>query len=125
MKNIFKINELQQIPTFSPPYHTKTIDRKLIDEAAGAHHFALWHSEMEPGGMAEAHIHDEMEQVFIILEGEALFRIGDEEHRVGDDAIVFIPAKQVHQVTSVGDKTLKILIFMAPPPASLEAWQKK
>ena len=125
MKNIFKTNELQQIPTFSPPHHTKTTDRRLIDEAVGARHFALWHGEIEPGGMAEAHIHDEMEQVFIILGGEAIFRIGDEEHRVGKDAIVFIPPKQVHQVTSVGDKTLKILIFMAPPPASLEAWQKK
>jgi mannose-6-phosphate isomerase-like protein (cupin superfamily) len=125
MKNIFKTDDLQQIPAFSPPHHTKTTDRKLIDETAGACHFALWHGEIEPGGMAEAHIHNEMEQVFVILEGEALLRIGDEQHRVGRDDIVFIPSKEVHQVTSVGDKTLKILIFMAPPPASLEAWQKQ
>lgn len=125
MKYIFKIGELQHISSFSPPYHTKTKDRKLIDETAGASRFALWHGEIEPGGIADAHVHDEMEQVFIILEGEALFRIEDEEHRVGKDDIVFIPAKHVHHVTPVANNTLKMLIFLAPPPDSFETWKRK
>jgi len=125
MKYVVNINELQGMPTFSPPHHTKTTDRKLIDETAGAQHFALWHGEVEPGGMAETHVHEEMEQAFIILEGEGLFKIGDQEHRLGKGNIIFVPVKHPHQISSVGDTTLKLLIFMAPPPTSFEAWQKK
>jgi len=119
------MNELQGIATFSPPHHTKTLDRKLIDETCDARHFALWHGEVEPGGIAEAHIHEEMEQVFIILEGEGLFKVGSEEQRMGKGAIIFVPPRQTHEIHSVGGSTLKLLIFMAPPPATFEAWQKK
>ena len=116
MKYVFNINELQDIPTFSPPHHTKTTDRKLIDEAAGAQHFTLWHGEIEPGGVAELHTHEEMEQTFIVLEGEGLFKIGNQEYRLGKGSIAFVPAKHPHQINSVGDTSLKILIFTAPPP---------
>lgn len=115
MKYIVNINELQDIPTFSPPHHTKTTDRKLIDEATGARHLALWHGEIEPGGIAETHIHEEMEQVFVVLEGEGLFKIKDQEYKAGQGNIIFAPAKHSHQIISVGGTTLKLLIFMAPP----------
>lgn len=118
MKYVVNVNELQDIPTFCPPRHTKTRDRKLIDETMGARHFALWHGEIEPGGMAETHIHEEMEQVFAVLEGEGLFKVGDQEYRVGKGGIVFAPAKHSHQIIPVGDSTLKFLIFNAPPPAT-------
>lgn len=125
MKYVFKLDELQDIPAFSPPRHTKTTDRKLIDEAAGAQHFVLWHGEIEPGGMAELHVHEDMEQAFIVLQGEALFKIGDSEHILGKDSIAFIPVKVPHQITAVGGMTLKILIFMAPPPTTFDIWQKQ
>jgi len=124
MRYVFNINELQDIPTFSPPHHTKTTDRKLIDETAGARYFTLWHGEVEPGGIAELHVHEEMEQTFVVLEGECLFKVGDQEYRLGKGSIAFAPAKHPHQLSSIGDTSLKLLIFMAPPPASLEAWKK-
>ncbi len=123
MRYVFNISKLHDLLTFSPPHHTKATNRKLIDESVGARHFALWHGEMEPGGTAEFHVHDEMEQAFIVLEGEGLFRVGDQEYRLGGGDIIFIPSKQPHQITSVGDNTLKYLIVWAPPPSS-NPWQK-
>jgi len=122
---VFNINKLDEIPAFSPPHHTKTTDRKLVDETIGARNLAVWHGEIEPGGVAELHVHEEMEQAFIVLEGKGAFMVGDQEYTLGKDSIIFIPAKQPHQVTSVGDSTLKLLIVMAPPPSSMAAWQKQ
>lgn len=125
MGSVFNINKLDEIPTFSPPHHTKTTDRKLVDETTGARNLALWHGEIEPGGVADLHVHEEMEQAFIVLEGKGSFMVEDQEYTLGEGSIIFIPAKQPHQVTSVGDRTLKVLIVMAPPPSSMEAWQKQ
>ncbi len=40
--------------------------------------------------MAEPHVHNEMEQAFIVFEGEGLFRVGDQEHRLGEGDILFL-----------------------------------
>jgi len=125
MGSVFNINKLDGIPGFCPPHHAKTTDRKLIDETTGARNLALWHGEIEPGGVAELHVHEEMEQAFIVLEGKGVFMVEDQEYTLEKDSIIFIPAKQPHQVTSVGDRTLKLLIVMAPPPSSMAAWQKQ
>lgn len=125
MGYVVNINKVDEIPAFSPPHHTKTTDRKLVDETTGARNLALWHGEIEPGGVAELHVHEEMEQAFIVLGGKATFMVGDQEHTLGEGSIVFVPAKQSHQVTSVGDSTLKLLIVMAPPPSSMAAWEKQ
>jgi quercetin dioxygenase-like cupin family protein len=116
MTYLFNVNKLHNLSTFSPPHHTKTTDRKLIDESIGAKHFALWHGEIEPGGTAELHAHKDMEQAFIVLGGEGAFKVADIEYRLGKGDIIFIPINQPHQITSVGDRSLKILIIMAPPP---------
>ena len=125
MKNVFDVNKLDEMPTFSPPDHTKTIDKKLVCEETGARNLAIWHGEIGPDGMAEMHVHKRMEQAFYILDGEARFEIDGEEHRVRKGNLVFVPQNKPHQMTSVGDTALKVLIIMAPPPSSMEAWKKE
>ena len=124
MKNIFDVNKLDGIPTFSPPGHTKTIDKKLVYEETGARDMIILHGAMEPGGMGEMHVHEEMEQAFYILDGEARFEIDGEQHNVRKGNLVFIPRNTPHEMTSVGDTALKILIVMAPPQPSVDVWKK-
>ena len=125
MRNVFHINNIHEIPSFCPPLHTKTADRKFIDEEMGAQQLAIWHGEMEPGGVAEEHVHEVMEQAFYILEGQALFRLGEDEHKLEKGHLAFVPINQPHVLASVGDTTLKYLVIMAPPPSLIGAWQKK
>lgn len=80
MGYVVDINKLDDIPAFSPPHHTKTTDRKIIDETTGAKNLALWHAEIEPGGVAELHVHEEMEQAFIVLGGKGSFMVEDQEY---------------------------------------------
>ncbi len=125
MKKVFDVNNLDEIPAFSPPDHTKTIDKKLVSEETGARNLAIWHGEVGSGGKGKMHVHEEMEQAFYILDGEARFEIDGEEHRVRKGNLVFVPQNKPHQMTSVGDTALKVLIIMAPPPSSMEAWKKE
>jgi uncharacterized cupin superfamily protein len=38
-------------------------------------------------------VHEREDELFYVLEGERVFRIGDEERRAGPDAVVFGPGR--------------------------------
>ena len=64
------------------------------------------------GGPAEAHAGD---QVVYVVEGEAIVRVGEREHRAGRGTLLTIPAGAVHHVRNPGATPLFFLTVYAPP----------
>ncbi len=123
MAAIINVARLDAIPSFAPPHHSKTLDHKLIHAANGARHLAIWHGQVEPGGQADAHLHPDMEQVFFLLEGQARFTLEGQEHVLGPGDLILVPRGITHHIESVGERSLKVLIIMTPPPASDQQWE--
>lgn len=75
---------------------------------------SLAEARLSPGLATTPHYHPVTEEIYYILEGSGLMRIGD-EHRdvVAGDAIA-IPPGQVHQITNTGSVVLKFLCCCAP-----------
>lgn len=59
------------------------------------------------------HIHPNQDEVFIILEGEHLFQLGDEQHRLTAGDTIFIPRNVPHAPAQLSD-TGKYLYFFTP-----------
>ncbi len=116
MKKVMNLNDLEGLPCFRPPGHSGTLNHRLAHRGNGAGNLAVWHGEIEPGGEAEEHVHEHMDQAFYVLEGECLFKLGGEEHRLGKGGFVFIPPRTPHRIVATGPRNLKLLIMMAPPP---------
>jgi mannose-6-phosphate isomerase-like protein (cupin superfamily) len=64
------------------------------------------------GGPAEEHAGD---QIVYVIEGEAVMRIEDREHRVGPGTLITIPAGATHHVRNPGATPLFFLTVYAPP----------
>ncbi len=122
-EKLVRLSEVREIEGFEPPHHTLTVDRKLVDKEDGAKNFAIWHGEVGVGGVAEVHSH-RMEQAFLILSGKALFEIEGRRYELSQGDLIFLPSWLPHGIKSIGEKPLEILIFMAPPPESLEEWKR-
>ncbi len=67
----------------------------LVGPDDGAPNFALRRFVMEEGGGIPRHT-NEVEHEQYVLRGRALIRIGDDEHRVGPDDSLYIPAGMPH-----------------------------
>ena len=74
----------------------------------------LAHAVLSPGHMIEAHI-DPYEEIYFILEGQGLIRVGDEEKPVRPMDATYLPAGVPHALTNTGASDLKILVVAAPP----------
>jgi mannose-6-phosphate isomerase-like protein (cupin superfamily) len=66
----------------------------------------------EDAGPEEQHPGD---QIIYVLEGEAIVRIADREHRAGPGTLVTIPARTRHHVTNPGRGPLFFITIYAPP----------
>ena len=68
-----------------------------------------------PGSDAGPDEEHEGDQILYVLEGEALVRIGDRQHRAVPGTLVTIPAGTRHHVQSAGMQPLFLLTVYAPP----------
>ena len=109
------IAHLSDLPTYSPPAHSGTVNRRLVGAEFGAG-FEMILGTLTPGGKASRHYHVEEAQVVYILKGEADIALGDAApNRCGPGTVIRIPKGLVHEIVVAGDETLECLVLYAPP----------
>lgn len=82
-----------------------------FDEKANSEAAIIGLVEYEPGGHTEVHAHSDMEQAFYVLEGKALFEMGEVEKEAGPGELVFFPRFVKHSYKVIGDKPFKFLML--------------
>jgi mannose-6-phosphate isomerase-like protein (cupin superfamily) len=75
---------------------------------------SLAEARLPPGASTTPHLHHETEEIYYILEGKAVMRVGSEERRVGPGDAIAIPPGADHQITNTSDVPLKFLCCCAP-----------
>jgi len=74
----------------------------------------LAEARLPAGASTVAHHHVETEEIYYVLEGRGLMRVGDETRDVGPGDAIAIPPGAVHQMTNRGTALLKFLCCCAP-----------
>ena len=74
----------------------------------------LAEARLPAGASTAAHHHVRTEEIYYVLEGRGLMRVGDETREVGPGDAVAIPPGAVHQITNTGTTALKFLCCCAP-----------
>ena len=111
-KNIVNIDELETSHHLS---HGDTFEAKLapISARIGGAKLACNVTSVPAGKRAfPFHNHHVIEELFFILEGEGLLRLGDEEHPVRSGDFIACPAggpEVAHQLTNTGSGELRYL----------------
>jgi mannose-6-phosphate isomerase-like protein (cupin superfamily) len=69
-----------------------------------------------PGGEQKAHTHADNDKLYFVLEGEGIFLIGEEEHRLAAGEGCVAEAGVPHGVRNDSALPLVLLVSMAPHP---------
>ena len=72
---------------------------------------------LEPGQFQKAHAHERSDKVYLVLEGSARIRVGDEQCTLGPGEAVRAAPGEVHGVTNDSAGNLVLVVLMAPSPA--------
>ena len=83
-----------------------------LHAGAGTESTAVVYFEVEPGESLGRHT-DSAEEILLVLEGEGVAFVGDEQVEVGPGSLAVVPALAPHGVRAVGDRTLKVVGFFS------------
>lgn len=72
---------------------------------------------LQPGQNQAVHRHDGSDKVYVVLEGEALFEVGDELELLPEGSAVIARSGQPHGVRNESSGNVVLLVAMAPRPA--------
>ena len=74
----------------------------------------LAEARLPPSGGTTPHRHQKTEEIYYILEGNGLMKIGEETRPVGPGDAIAIPPGEWHTITNTGLQLLKFLCCCAP-----------
>lgn len=109
------IQSIEDLPTYSPPLHDGTVNRRLVPATLGAG-VEVIQGRLAPGGTASRHKHRDAWQVILVQKGRARIELGDDTVReVGPGTVVRIPPMMPHFVEILGDETAELIVIYSPP----------
>ena len=121
MKFVFPTSETRR-------YRFPTHINDLVVDRAESQTSEVFVVVLEPGEAPPLHKHDDTEQVFYLLEGEGVLRIGatQEKHAVRPGDVVRIPPTVFHSIQCTGKKPLRYLAidcFVNGRPVAEPTWE--
>jgi mannose-6-phosphate isomerase-like protein (cupin superfamily) len=102
-------------PIVVPPGEGHVVGNvEFLARTADTPRFNLSIIEIEAGRVLEAHVHDEEDDSFLIMEGEMTFFFGDEEAVAPPGTFVLVPPGVEHGFRNDGEVPVRMLNIHAP-----------
>jgi len=75
----------------------------------------VWEGRVEPRTVGAApHYHHGRDELFYVLEGEVVLRVGEERHTAGASTFAFVPRETIHGFHNASSDTAALLVVHHP-----------
>ena len=106
-----KLIKIEDLPGVLPANHYDLVSRRIADASIGAKAMGVSLVRMEPKGRADPHIHENAEQLFIVLKGEMAMKTAQGEVRLKQGEAAFIYPGEVHQNYNVVERETEFIVI--------------
>jgi mannose-6-phosphate isomerase-like protein (cupin superfamily) len=107
------IHNLARVPAFTTKDGSE-IRELLAHRNSCIRNQSLAEARVAPGATTVAHFHRRTEEIYYVLKGEGLMRLGHQTRTVAAGDAVAIPPGVVHNITNTGSAELVFLCCCAP-----------
>jgi mannose-6-phosphate isomerase-like protein (cupin superfamily) len=105
-----KIIRIEEKPGILPAKHYDLVTRRIVDATLGAKAMGVSLVRLSRSGRADFHIHENAEQLFIVLKGEMAMKTEQEEVRLKPMEAAFISPGERHQNFNVADGETEYIV---------------
>lgn len=87
---------------------------KKVEDSSSLQEFAfriigVWDTELTEGAFIAPHSHEDVEEVFYVLDGIGKISVNDKKRRVKKGDLIYIPPKTIHTVSQTGQRPLRLV----------------
>src|SRR3974377_822276 len=107
------VQNIDRVPAFTTKDGSE-IRELLAHRNSCIRNQTLAEARLAPGAATAPHHHLKTEEIYYILAGRGLMRLGGAHREVGPGDAVAIPPGAIHQITNTGPDGLKFLCCCAP-----------
>jgi mannose-6-phosphate isomerase-like protein (cupin superfamily) len=107
------ITNIDRVPAFTTKDGSE-IRELLAHRNSCIRRQSLAEARLPPGASTTPHFHPDTEEIYYILAGRGRMRIGGELREVGPGDAIAIPPGAEHEITTLGNETLRFLCCCAP-----------
>jgi mannose-6-phosphate isomerase-like protein (cupin superfamily) len=107
------VHNIDAVPAFTTKDGSE-IRELLADRNSCIRRQSLAEARLPVGGQTTPHYHPQTEEIYYILTGTAVMKIGSDVRRVGPGDAIAIPPGQTHTIRNDGEEMLVFLCCCAP-----------
>ena len=107
------VRNLDRVPAFTTKDGSE-IRELLAYRNSAIRNQSLAEARLLPAASTTPHHHVSAEEIYYILEGEGMMRVGEESRDVGPGDAIAIPPGMVHSITNTGRRVLRFLCCCSP-----------
>ena len=111
---IVRLKDLEWVPASHEDPQSAGVLKKVLLQKAGlleGHPQMINWCTLRVGKSFQAHYHQDMEEIFILLKGKARIRVGMEEADLAKEEAVVIPPSMVHEMKNVGEEEVEYIVI--------------
>jgi quercetin dioxygenase-like cupin family protein len=104
-----KVIRIEDLPKKIPPNHYNMFVRSIANPSMGAKSINTGLARFEPKGRADPHVHENSEQLFIVLKGKMMMKTEREEVQLIEGQAALIFPGEVHENYNLSDGVTEYL----------------
>ncbi len=110
---IIRLKDLAWVPASHEDPKAAGVLKKVLlqksDFIEGRPQMINW-CALKVGRSFRPHYHEDLEEIFIVLKGNARIRLGDEQAELGRGEAVAVPPPLIHEMENVGDEEVEYIV---------------
>ena len=91
-----KIMTIDELPGWVPPKHYDLLVRTVAGQSTGVKQFNVGFARLEKSGRCDPHVHENAEQLFIVLKGALMMQVEKEKSLVKQGQTVMVYRGELH-----------------------------
>jgi mannose-6-phosphate isomerase-like protein (cupin superfamily) len=95
---------IEELPGWLPPKHYDLLVRTITGKADRVNQFNVGFGRMEKSGRCDPHAHEDVEQLFIVLKGAMMMKVGKEEFLLKPGQAVLVYRGEIHSNKNMSEK---------------------